>query len=99
MANAKLLVVEDELIVALDIKSRLENMGYSITAIASSGEEALKMASETLPDLVLMDIMLGDRMDGVDVAEKISADLDIPVIYLTAYADEKTLGRAKITHP
>lgn len=99
MAKAKILVVEDELIVAMDIKNRLENMGYTITGISSSVEEAIKNATETLPDLVLLDIMLGERMDGVEVAEQIREDLDIPVIFLTAYADEKTLARAKITQP
>ncbi len=99
MANAKLLVVEDELIVAMDIKNRLENMGYFIVGTASSVEEAMKMATEALPDLVLMDIMLGDSMNGIEIAEHFREDLDIPVIYLTAYADDKTLSRAKITQP
>jgi len=99
MTNIKLLVVEDESIVAMDIKMRLQNLGYTVPAIAYSGEDAIRMAAETRPDIVLMDIMLGEGMDGVEAAEHIRQNFDIPVIYLTAYADEKTLSRAKITKP
>lgn len=94
-----MLIVEDETIVAMDIKSRLKNLNYSVTPAASTGEMAIKIAEETYPDIVLMDIMLGENMDGVETAEKIRGLFDIPVIYLTAYADEKTLSRAKITKP
>ncbi|VVB87383.1 Chemotaxis response regulator protein-glutamate methylesterase [uncultured archaeon] len=99
MNNIKILLVEDEAIVAMDIKSRMENLGYIIPAIASTGEDAIKMAAETCPGLVLMDIDLGDGIDGVEAAEQIHKRIDIPIIYLTAYADEKTLSRAKITKP
>ncbi len=98
MVDVKVLIVEDEAIVALDIKNRLENLGY-IATIASSGEDAIKMLSETCPDLVLMDIMLGGKMDGIETAVEIYKHIDIPILYLTAYADEKTLSRAKITKP
>ena len=99
MASFKILVVEDESIVAMDIKHRLENMGYIVPAITSSGEEAVEKASETNPDLVLMDIVLKGEMDGIDAAQQIKDNLDIPVVYLTAYSDERTLKRAKITGP
>jgi PAS domain S-box-containing protein len=99
MSNTKVLIVEDEAIVAMDIKHRLENLKYNVTGIASSGEDALKMATETCPDIVLMDIMLDGKMDGVETAEKILERFYIPIIYLTAYADEKTLSRAKVTKP
>lgn len=99
MATARILVVEDEGIVALDIKHRLEGLGYAVPAIAFAGEEAINTAAEIHPDLVLMDIQLKGKMDGVEAAEQIRARFDIPVIYLTAYADEKTLQRAKITEP
>ena len=99
MATAKILVVEDEGIVALDIKHRLEGLGYAVPAIAFAGEEAINTAAEIHPDLVLMDIQLKGQMDGVEAAEQLRARFDIPVIYLTAYADEKTLQRAKITEP
>ncbi|MDZ7261538.1 MAG: PAS domain S-box protein [candidate division KSB1 bacterium] len=96
---AKVLVVEDENIVAMDIQNTLKKLGYVVTAIASSGEEAIQKAAETQPELVLMDIVLKGSMDGVAAAEQIRARFNIPVIYLTAYADEDTLQRAKITEP
>jgi PAS domain S-box-containing protein len=99
MSNTKVLIVEDETIVAMDIKNRLENLKYIVTATAFSGEDAIKLTAETCPDIVLMDIMLDKNMDGVEVAEKIRELFGIPVIYLTAYADEKTLSRAKLTKP
>jgi PAS domain S-box-containing protein len=99
MSNVKILVVEDESIVAMDIKHRAEGLGYSVTGITPSGEGAIKKASETVPDLVLMDIVLKGDMDGVEAAQKIRDTLDIPVVYLTAYSDEKTLKRAKVTEP
>ena len=99
MASFKILVVEDESIVAMDIKHRLENMGYIVPAITSSGEEAVEKASETNPDLILMDIVLKGEIDGIEAAQQIKENLDIPIVYLTAYSDERTLKRAKITGP
>lgn len=99
MHEVKILIVEDEGIEALDIQHRLVSLGYPTPAIAFSGEEAVQKAGEISPDLVLMDIMLPGEIDGITAAELIKARLDIPVIYLTAYADENTLQRAKITEP
>jgi two-component system cell cycle sensor histidine kinase/response regulator CckA len=99
MSNSRILVVEDEGIIAKDIQSTLNRSGYSVIAIASSGEEAIKKAMETHPDLVLMDIVLEGDMDGVTAAEHIRDHFDIPVVYLTAYSDDTTLQRAKITEP
>ncbi|MFH1926808.1 MAG: PAS domain S-box protein [Chloroflexota bacterium] len=99
MASAQILVVEDEIIVAENIRSRLIGLGYTVPAVASSGEEALQKAAETQPDLVLVDIELKGPMDGVEAAEQIRARFDIPVVYLTAYADKDTVRRAKITEP
>lgn len=99
MTDIKVLVVEDEAIVAMDVKYRLESLGYIIPAIASTGEDAVKLSAQTSPDVILMDIMLGKGMDGVEAAEIIHKSSDIPIIYLSAYADEKTLARAKITKP
>jgi PAS domain S-box-containing protein len=99
MANARIQVVEDESIVALDIKDNLEILGYNVVAVESSGEQAIQKAIETRPDLVLMDIRLKGEMDGIEAAQQIRAHLGTPVIYLTAYADEATLQRAKITEP
>ncbi len=99
MKKAQILVVEDEGIVALEIKDRLENLEYVVVGLASSGEEAIQVASKAKPDLVLMDIILKGDMDGVESAKLIRTTLDIPVVYLTAYSDENTLQRAKITEP
>lgn len=99
MEKSKILVVEDENIVALDIKNRLKKLGYSVPSIASTGEEAINKADTTFADLVLMDIMLKGEIDGIEAAEQINKRFDIPVIYLTAYVDDKILERAKLTRP
>ncbi len=99
MANARILVVEDEAIVAKDVQSRLEGLGYAVIGIAASGEQAVSKAMETQPDLVLMDIRLKGQMDGVEAAGQIRDRFNIPVVYVTAYADDDTLRRAKITQP
>jgi signal transduction histidine kinase len=99
MIDTKILVVEDEAIVAEDIASRLENMGYVVADIVASGEAAIAAATESSPNLVLMDIMLRGEMDGVEAAQRIHQAFKIPVIYLTANADETTLQRAKLTEP
>ena len=99
MSEVKILIVEDESIVAMDIKHRAEGLGYLVTAITPSGEEALEKVAENPPDLVLMDIVLKGEMDGIEAAQKIRDSYDIPVVYLTAYSDERTLKRAKITQP
>ncbi|OUL31608.1 response regulator [Nostoc sp. 106C] len=99
MTNAKILVVEDEAIVAKDLRNRLTRFGYMVPGVASSGQEAINKALEFCPDLVLMDIKLKGEMDGVEAAQEIHKHLDIPIIYLTAYADDNTLERAKVTEP
>lgn len=99
MSNAKILIVEDEKIVAKDIHNCLRRFGYEVTAIASTGEEAIQKAVETKPDLALLDIRLRGETDGIVVAERIRDRLRIPVVYLTAYADEEMLRRAKPTEP
>jgi len=99
MTKAHLLIVEDERIVAKDIEYSLKTLGYRVTGIASTGENALQKAKENRPDLVLMDIRLKGGMDGIEAAEKLREEFSIPVVYLTAYADEGTLERAKVTGP
>ncbi|MEO6861872.1 MAG: ATP-binding protein, partial [Microcoleus sp.] len=99
MIPIKILVVEDEIIVAEDIAGRLKKLGYTVTAIVASGEEALKKIAENRPDLVLMDIVLKGEIDGITTAEKIRTKIDVPTVFLTAYADDKTLQRAKLTDP
>ncbi len=99
MSKIKVLVVEDELIVAKDIQNSLKNLGYDVPAIASTGEEAVKKSGEFSPDIILMDIVLKGKIDGIETATQIRAMYGIPIIYLTAYADENTLDRAKVTEP
>ncbi|MCP4716605.1 MAG: PAS domain S-box protein, partial [Deltaproteobacteria bacterium] len=99
VAQAQIMVVEDELILAEDIRSNLTALGYSVPDAAVSGEEAIHQADEIRPDLVLMDIKLQGKMDGIEAAEQIRVRFDIPVIYLTAFSDAATLQRAKITEP
>ncbi len=95
----RILLVEDESVVALEMEKRLEKMGYDVVASVSYGEEAVAKAEETSPDLILMDVQLEGEMDGIDAAGEIHKRLDIPVLYLTAYSDDETLKRAKLTEP
>jgi signal transduction histidine kinase len=99
VVDKTILIVEDESIVALDLKRRLEALGYEVVGMVPSGERAIEQVASMLPDLVLMDIKLKGRMDGVEAAEAIRARFDLPVIFLTAYADTETLARAKHTRP
>lgn len=98
MACAKILVVEDEKIVALEIQTRLRSLGYTVPITVFTGKEAVRQADTMHPDLVLMDIKLRGDMDGIEAAEHIKT-MGIPVIFLTAFVDNKTLQRAKITEP
>ena len=93
-AEQRIMVVEDEGLIAADLQGRLERAGYSVPPVAGTGAEALKIIRETAPDLVLMDIRLRGDLDGIEVAEQVRRELDIPVVYLTAYEDQETLARA-----
>jgi len=99
MAKARIMIVEDETIVALDIRQSLERGNYEVIGIYSSAEEALEVFRKTRADLALMDIRLQGKMDGVEAADILRRRYDIPVILLTAYADEETIERAKLTEP
>ena len=99
MTSPRIMVVEDEGIVAKSIRGMLKSLGYAVAAVASSGEEAIEKAADTHPDLVLMDIVLEGDIGGIDAAKQIRARFNIPVVYLTAHADENTLKRAKIAEP
>jgi two-component system, response regulator PdtaR len=95
----KILVVEDDSIISLTIQGRLKTFGYDVVGKATTGEDAIKKVKELQPDLVLMDIHLKGPMDGIQAAETIYGFYNIPVIYLTAFSDEKTLERAQKTSP
>jgi two-component system, cell cycle sensor histidine kinase and response regulator CckA len=97
--TSTILVVEDERIVAKDLQRSLTNLGYSVPATATSAEEALRLASERCPDLVLMDIRLRGERDGIETAKLLRSRFDVPVVYLTAYSDKETVARAKATEP
>lgn len=99
MTNAQILVVEDEAIVALNLQTALQEMGYLLTSVTHSGEEALERISDNKPDLVLMDIQLSGKMDGIDVVEKIRTFSDVPVIYITAFTSHDIQHRAAHTMP
>ncbi|SFK72069.1 diguanylate cyclase (GGDEF) domain-containing protein [Nitrosomonas aestuarii] len=95
----KILIVEDEQIVAFDLKKRLIRLGYQVTGTAASGNKALALIDEELPSIVLMDIHIQGSIDGIEVATRLQETYHIPVIYLTAYSEENTLSRARATQP
>jgi PAS domain S-box-containing protein/putative nucleotidyltransferase with HDIG domain len=99
MKKTKILVVEDESIVARDIRNMLVGLGYEVTAVVPTALAAIQKAQETRPDIVLMDVMLQGEITGVEAAEQIYNKLSIPVVYLTAYADSTTVQQAKKTEP
>jgi PAS domain S-box-containing protein len=99
MAGERILVVEDESIVALDVSIKLEDMGYRVCGCVPSGEEAIAEVERARPDLVLMDVKLQGTMDGIEAVERIRAGFNTPVVYLTAYADKLTVARARETGP
>jgi two-component system, cell cycle sensor histidine kinase and response regulator CckA len=99
MTSARVLIVEDERLVARDIQARLERLGYRPIGTTRFGDAAVAMAAEHRPDIVLMDIRLAGDMDGIAAALAIRSQLQLPVVYLTAYADEQTLARARVTEP
>jgi CheY-like chemotaxis protein len=99
MNKTTILIVEDEAIVAADLAAKLRQLGYEVAGIVSKGEEAVVLADSLRPDLVLMDIQLEGHTDGIEAAEAISSQLDLPIIYLTAHSDAATLARAKLSGP
>jgi PAS domain S-box-containing protein len=99
VATANILVVEDQRAVAGALRMRLRGLGYDVAGIAKDGTEAIEKAGQLRPDLILMDIRLGDGMDGIEAAHRIRAQYDIPVVYVSAYADPALLDRARATEP
>lgn len=95
----KILIVEDEVITAMDIKNMLKNYGFDVVGMASTGEDAIKKAKEFQPNLTLMDISLKGDMDGIEAAEEIKSLYDIPIVYMSAFTDSNTFERIKFTNP
>jgi chemotaxis response regulator CheB len=93
------LIVEDERIVALNLERQLTDLGYRVVGSVASGEEALRLAATALPDVILMDIQLGGRMTGTEAGEALWTQLGVPIVYATAYSDEKTLAESRASMP
>lgn len=96
---AKIPIVEDEQLTAMDIADILKNIGHEITDTISTGEKAIESVRDNRPDIVIMDINLKGKMDGIEAAEHIRSQDRIPIVFLTAYYDEITVGRAKKSEP
>jgi len=99
MEKAKVLIVEDETIIAMGIENKLQSLGYEVISIVNNGTDAIKKAGEDKPDLILMDIRVKGEMDGIEAAEVIRNKFGIPVIFSTAYLDQERIERAKIMMP
>ena len=97
--TVRILVVEDEAVVAMETKSTLENWGYTVIATVNTGEKAVNITAAEKPDIILMDVQLQGDMDGIEAASRLRSDSDIPIIFLTAFADKDRLERAKLTLP
>jgi hypothetical protein len=99
MRPRNVLVIEDEAVIAMDLEEKLRKLGYQVVGQGTTGEEAVEQASEMRPDLILMDIRFKQGIDGIDAARTIRQRLDLPVVYVTAYSDDATVERAKLTEP
>jgi len=99
MAKAQILIAEDNVIIAMDIESRLKQLGYDVAGIVGYGEQVIEKVKENTPDLVLMEIVLKGEIDGIDTAKEIRDQFDIPVVFLAAFADKERLKRAKLAYP
>ena len=99
MNEARILVVEDEVIIAMEIENSLKNLGYVVTAIVNSGDKAIIKAKEEEPDLILMDIHIQGEKDGIDTAIEIKSITDIPIVFISGHTDEEKLERAKLSMP
>ena len=99
MGKINVLVVEDESIVSKDIQYSLKKLGYNVVGVAATGEKAIELCRDKSPDIILMDIMLKGDINGIEASTIIKESYNIPVIFLTAYADENTLSKAKVTEP
>jgi CheY-like chemotaxis protein len=99
VTGTRVLIVEDEAVVAFHLRQELTKLGYIVAGVATQGQQALKLIDEVFPDVILMDIHIQGDMDGIETARQIPRYLHIPVIFLTAYSEDSTLKRAGDTHP
>lgn len=99
MSSERILIIEDESVVALDLRQRLEHLGYQVVGHATRGETGIELALDTKPDLIMMDIKLRGALDGIEAAQRIREAIDIPIVFLTAFADQETIRRAAHTGP
>ncbi len=99
IAQTRILLVEDEAILAMNVQDKLIDLGYGVLAIAESGEAAIRLVEQFSPDLILMDIKLKDGIDGVEAARLIRLKHAVPIVFMTAYGDEQTMQRALATRP
>jgi two-component system, response regulator PdtaR len=99
MSKPRIMVVEDEYVVAVDLQKALEDLGYEVSAVESSGKAAIDKAGRIDPDLILMDIYLKGKMNGIEAAERIRTNFKTPIVYLTAYANKEILDEAKVAEP
>ncbi len=98
-SKLRILIAEDEIVIAMELESCLTSMGYDVVGAASSGDEAIDIARDLRPDLLLTDIIMPGRIDGIEAAKIIKAELNIPVIFITAHKDEKLVERAREAKP
>ncbi|MBI5845545.1 MAG: response regulator [Deltaproteobacteria bacterium] len=99
MPKARIMVVEDEFILAQGLMTQLAALDYAVTSHHTSGEAAVKAVEKDLPDLILMDIVMPGKLDGIEAAEEIRKKISVPIVFLTAYSDDETIERAKLTEP
>jgi len=99
LEKKNILIVDDESVVAIELKLHLKSLGYNVTAVVSTSEETFRAIEKQLPDIILLDIMLQDNCDGIEIAQKIKAKYRIPVIFISAFSDNKTIERAKLAEP
>jgi two-component system, response regulator PdtaR len=98
-AMSKILVVDDEAIITMQLEERLHGMGYTVVGMAASGEDAIEKARRLSPDLILMDIVMPGKLNGIEAAQTIINELDIPVVFVTSYADDTIIEKAKQVRP
>jgi CheY-like chemotaxis protein len=99
VSGTRVMIVEDEAVVALHLRQELNRLGYTVAGTATAGDQALRMIEEVFPDVILMDIHIQGEIDGIETASRIPRYLHVPVIFLTAYSEDVTLKRAGETHP